>query len=128
MTSPHPAAALAPSARLVGTTVKRTEDLRLLTGRGSYVDDVPVPGVLHAHFVRSDVARAGITRLDVDAARSAPGVVAVLTAAELNPTRQGTMMATVMAPAAAFGIGAPEHPLADGDVRFVGDPYALVIA
>ncbi|HEX3455698.1 MAG TPA: molybdopterin cofactor-binding domain-containing protein, partial [Gaiellaceae bacterium] len=124
----HPSTTLAPSARLVGTAVRRSEDRRLLTGRGSYVDDVPVPGVLHAHFVRSDVARARITRLDTGAARAAPGVVAVFTAADLNPMRQGTMMATIMAPAAAFGIGAPEHPLADGDVRFVGDPYALVIA
>ena len=60
---------LAPSARLVGTVVPRKEDPRLLTGAGRYVDDVDVPGMVHAHFVRSDVARGRITRLDVSAAR-----------------------------------------------------------
>ena len=76
---------LAPSARLVGTVVNRKEDPRLLTGAGRYVDDVVVPGMVHAHFVRSDIARGRISRIDTAAARVATGVVAVLTAADLNP-------------------------------------------
>ena len=66
----------APTAgRFVGQAVRRREDPRLLTGQGCYVDDVIVPGMLHATFVRSDFAHAGITRLDVEAARAHAGVV-----------------------------------------------------
>jgi carbon-monoxide dehydrogenase large subunit len=118
-------AVLAPSARSVGTSVRRREDPRLLTGHGTYVDDVTVRGMVHAHFARSDLARGRIRRLDTTAARHAPGVVAVLTGADLNGLVRGRMAAT---PVLAFPGGAPERPLADGDVRFVGDPYALVIA
>ena len=72
------------AGRFVGQKVPRKEDPRLLTGHGRYIDDVTVTGMVHATFVRSDVARARITRLDVEAARAADGVVAVFTAAELN--------------------------------------------
>jgi aerobic carbon-monoxide dehydrogenase large subunit len=113
------------AARLVGRSVHRREDPRLLAGRGRYVDDVVLPGMLHAHFVRSDVARARITRLDTTAAAGCPGVVAVLTAADLNPAVVGRMHAT---PTLDFPGAAPARPLADGDVRFVGDPFALVVA
>ena len=75
---------LAPSARLVGNRISRKEDPRLLTGRGRYVDDVVVPGMLHVAFARSDIARGRIVGVDVAAAREADGVVAVLTAADLN--------------------------------------------
>ena len=61
---PNPTAA----GRFVGQAVLRKEDPRLLTGRGRYTDDVELPRMLHAHFVRSDLARAKITRLDVSAA------------------------------------------------------------
>jgi carbon-monoxide dehydrogenase large subunit len=122
MTAVHTPAA----GRFVGQAVPRKEDPRLLTGRGRYVDDVRVPGMVHAHFVRSDVARARITKLDVSAARSAPGVVAVLTADDLNPSA-GPMVPTLFV-GGAMGLGAPLVPLASGDVRFVGDPIALVIA
>src|SRR5579859_325285 len=72
----------------VGQALLRREDPALLTGRGQYVDDVRVPAelgeVLHAYMVRSPVAHARITSVDVDAARGADGVVAVLTAADLD--------------------------------------------
>jgi aerobic carbon-monoxide dehydrogenase large subunit len=116
---------LPPSARLVGTRVARTEDARLLTGRGRYVDDVSVSGLLAVAFARSDLARARLARLDVSSARCAEGVIAVLTAAELNPRLAGRMAATVVLDAVAAG---PERVLADGDVRYVGEPYAVVIA
>jgi carbon-monoxide dehydrogenase large subunit len=70
----------------VGQAVLRKEDPRLLTGRGRYTDDVTLPGMLHAHFVRSDVARAKI-RVDVSTARDADGVVAVYAASDRSPTR-----------------------------------------
>jgi carbon-monoxide dehydrogenase large subunit len=70
--------------RFVGQRVQRREDARLVTGHGTYVDDVVLPGMLHAAFVRSDVARGIITSIDVEAARALDGVVAVYTGAELN--------------------------------------------
>ncbi len=72
------------AGRFVGTKVARVEDPRLLTGTGSYVDDVVVPGMLHAHFVRSPYAHAVIRGIDVDAARRLPGVVAVYTGEEMQ--------------------------------------------
>ncbi len=111
------------AGRFVGQSVKRREDPRLLTGHGRFVDDVMLPGMLHCTFVRSDIARGRIVALDVEEARAFPGVVAVLTAADLNP-HAGEMQPTMLM---SMG-GAPLRPLADGDVRFVGDPIALVIA
>ncbi len=112
--------------RFVGQKVLRKEDPRLLTGHGRYVDDVRLPHMLHATFVRSDVARARITRLDVDAARQADGVVAVFTGADLNDQVSGSMLPSLFQGAEDFM--APIFPLARDDVRFVGDPIALVIA
>ena len=116
-----------PAGRFVGQAVRRREDPRLLTGHGRYVDDVVVPGMLHAAFVRSDVARARITRLDVDAARALLGVRAVLTSAELN-AQPGSMQPTMFQADPPPSPCAPLRPLAAGDVRFVGDPIVLVIA
>jgi carbon-monoxide dehydrogenase large subunit len=115
------------AGRFVGQSIKRREDPRLLTGIGRYVDDVVVPGMLHAAFVRSDVARARITRLDVEAAREMPGVHAVLTGADLNPD-VGSIQPTMFAGDAPLAPNAPVQPLADADVRFVGDPIAIVVA
>jgi len=114
------------AGRFVGQKVLRKEDPRLLTGHGHYVDDVTFTGMLHATFVRSDVARARITRLDTDAARNAPGVVAVFTAADLNDQVAGSMLPSLFQGAEDFM--APIFPLARDDVRFVGDPIVLVIA
>jgi aerobic carbon-monoxide dehydrogenase large subunit len=117
----------APTAgRFVGQAVLRKEDPRLLTGRGRYTDDVVLPNMLHAHFLRSDLARARITRLDVAAAREAEGVVAVYTGAELNAKVAGSMLPSMFQGADDFM--APMFPLADADVRFVGDPIVLIIA
>ena len=115
------------AGRFVGQRVARREDPRLVTGHGTYVDDVVVPGMLHAAFVRSDLARARITRIDVEAALALDGVRAVLTGPELNPglgSFQPTMFQADPPPSAC----APVRALADGDVRFVGDPVALVVA
>ena len=105
---------------ILGHAVRRREDARLVTGRGNYVDDRPPAGTLHAAFVRSALAHAEIRGLDVSAAAAAPGVVAVFTAADLAlPARVGFEM--VPAPMA-------RPRLAEGRVRFVGEPLAVVIA
>src|ERR1700724_1414091 len=68
----------------VGSPVERIEDLRLLKGRGQYVDDLSRPDLLHAVILRSQVAHGRIRAIDVAAARARPGVVAVITAADIG--------------------------------------------
>uniref|UniRef100_UPI002627E2BD hypothetical protein n=1 Tax=Trebonia sp. TaxID=2767075 RepID=UPI002627E2BD len=68
---------------LIGRAIARREDPALLTGAGRFLDDVTPPGTLHAFVVRSPVAHARITGIDVAAARQAPGVAAAYTAADL---------------------------------------------
>ena len=116
--------------RYIGQSVKRREDPRLLTGHGRYVDDVQTPGTLHVAFVRSNVARGRITNLDVGAARALPGVEAVYTGSDLNPLCQ-QFWATMTGPPPEMGGQTPYPPgsvLANDDVRYVGDPVAVVIA
>jgi carbon-monoxide dehydrogenase large subunit len=109
--------------RTIGTSIQRVEDERVLTGRGRYVDDVVLPGMLHAAFLRSPHAHARITRMAIDTAQAMPGVVAVLTGADMQ--RLANPMTIQMLPGykspAFFG-------LATDTVRFVGDPVALVVA
>ena len=124
LTRPAQPVETAKAARFVGQSVRRREDPRLLTGRGRYVDDVTMPRMLHAHFVRSPVARGTLDGLDVAAARELPGVHAVLTAADVNPQAR-SMWNSMMGP---DGGGPPPRVLADGDVRYVGEPIAIVIA
>src|SRR5262252_1181817 len=105
---------------ILGHAVRRREDPRLITGAGRYVDDIQTERCLHGAFVRSTLAHATIGAVDVSAAAAAPGVVAVLTAADLGlPARVGFQMVPEV-----FA----RLPLADGRVRFVGEPVALVVA
>src|SRR3954464_3355859 len=99
------------AARFIGQSVPRREDPRLLTGRGQYVDDVTLPRLLHAHFVRSPIARGALTGVEVDAARAFPGVIAVLTAADVNHQALSSWP-TMLGPNAG---GPPERILADAD-------------
>jgi carbon-monoxide dehydrogenase large subunit len=109
--------------RTIGTSIQRVEDARVLTGRGRYVDDVTLPRMLHAAFLRSPHPHARVTNVDVSAARSTPGVVAVLTGADMQ--KLTNPMAIQMLP----GYRSPTFlPLATDRVRFVGDPIAVVIA
>jgi carbon-monoxide dehydrogenase large subunit len=110
------------AARYVGASVARKEDRRLLTGHGLYVDDVVLPGMLHAAFLRSDVAKAIITHLDVAAARELPGVEAVFTWQDFDG-RFGDAWHAML----GEELQVPP-PLAIGDVRHVGEPIALVVA
>jgi carbon-monoxide dehydrogenase large subunit len=120
---------------ILGTRVVRTEDPRLLTLGGTYVDDLGVPELTDAArvtFVRSPIAHALITGIDASAAAQAPGVVAVLTAADLTdlpppPPDDGSGGAG--SEAAPLPLGGPwSEPLFAVDrVRFVGEPVAMVI-
>jgi carbon-monoxide dehydrogenase large subunit len=124
MTTAETASAPPEAVRFVGQSVRRVEDKRLVTGHGRYVDDVVLPGMLHVAFARSDFARARIVALDTTAAAALPGVHAVFTASELNHHVDSLRSSMVTAEQAIV----PAHVLADGDVRFVGDPIALVVA
>jgi aerobic carbon-monoxide dehydrogenase large subunit len=115
-------------ANMQSRSVRRREDVRLLTGMGNYSADPHAPGMLHAVLVRSPHAHATIGDIDVSAARAVPGVVAVFTGADL----------TDVAPIPG-GIGFPrpdgspapktDRPLLASDrVRFVGEPVAVVLA
>jgi carbon-monoxide dehydrogenase large subunit len=114
-------------ARFIGQRIARREDARLVTGHGTYVDDVSVPGVLHAAFVRSNAARGQIVSVEADAARSLPGVVAVLTSADINHLVKESWLDYEGGPP-ANGDRVPFRPLAEHDVRFVGEPIVLVVA
>lgn len=110
-------------SRLVGARVKRVEDKRLLTGRAQFVDDLVRAGLLHAAFVRSPLAHGVLRGVDVTAAREAPGVVAVFTAADL------AAVCRHITPVAPPGLRAHPYPaLAEDRVRHVGEPVAIVVA
>jgi len=119
---------------ILGTRVVRTEDPRLLTVGGTYVDDLRVPELTDAArvtFVRSPVAHARITGIDASAAREAPGVVAVLTIQDMDdlvpppPPEPGSEVPEG-APLPLGGVWS-EPLLAAGRVRYVGEPVAMVI-
>jgi aerobic carbon-monoxide dehydrogenase large subunit len=112
------------ATRYAGTRVPRVEDTRLLTGHGTFVDDIVRPGMLHACFVRSPFARAKINAIDASAALALPGVCAVFTAEDLNPDVKEAWHAVTGKDVA----DTPRPPLAEGEAKFVGDPVALVIA
>ncbi len=112
------------ATRYAGTRVARVEDTRLLTGHGTFVDDITRPGMLHACFVRSPFARARINGIDTSAALALPGVHAVFTADDLNPEVKEAWHAVAGKDIA----DTPRPPLAEGEAKFVGDPVALVVA
>jgi carbon-monoxide dehydrogenase large subunit len=96
----------------------------MLSGRGVYVDDIALPGMLHGYFVRSPFARATIHRIDTKAALAAPGVRFVFTASDLNGDVREQWHTSI----GPLSPETPRPPLADVEARFVGDPVALVVA
>ncbi|MGH7104738.1 MAG: xanthine dehydrogenase family protein molybdopterin-binding subunit, partial [Acetobacteraceae bacterium] len=102
----------------------RREDQRLLAGLGRFCDDIAVPGALHAVFVRSPHARAGIVAIETQAARESAGVRAVLTGQELAAMAGPLRLAPSIE--GLYPVSMPPLPLRD--VRMVGDPVAVVIA
>ena len=110
------------AARYIGERVLRKEDPRLLTGRGQFVDDIALPGMLHVAFARSGIARGRIVSIDTALARDIPGVHAIFTQADLAAL-PFTMQTFFLVPN-----DVPTTPLADGRVCYVGEPLALVVA
>jgi len=113
-----------------GRSVRRLEDQRLLTGKGSYTADLSPPGLLHAVLVRSPHAHADIVGIDTVAARAMPGVAAVYTVADLESDGVAPLPGGVEIPGPDGNPG-PKHgrtELAKGRVRFVGEPVAMVVA
>ncbi|WP_341987577.1 xanthine dehydrogenase family protein molybdopterin-binding subunit [Azorhizobium sp. AG788] len=114
----------------IGASVRRKEDHRFITGKGRYTDDMARPGQAHAYFLRSPVAHANIRSLDTSAAAAMPGVVGILTGADLAADGVGDLICGWMIHSVD---GTPmrmgSHPaLAKGKVRYVGDHVAVVIA
>ncbi len=114
----------------VGQSVTRKEDPRLLRGEGRYTDDLAPPDALVALFLRSSHGHAELGRLDVEAASATPGVVMVLTAEELDARGYPDLPCAVpLRSADGSPMIVPPHPsLARDRVRYVGQPYAVVIA
>ena len=117
------------TTRYFGAPVRRNEDRRLLTGQALFIDDVELPGMLHAAFLRSQVAHARIKHIDVSSALQREGVVAVYTAADLGAYWQpGPLL--VPAPPITGLVFNPrmQVPLAKDKIRHAGEPLAVVVA
>src|SRR5262249_46373115 len=113
-------------SKLFGAKIKRREDPRLITGRATYTDDLQPAGLAYARIVRSPHAHARIKRIDAEAARRHPGVVAVFTGKDLqgkiNPIPTAWLIPN-------SDLKTPPHPaLAVDTVRYVGDGVAVVVA
>ena len=118
------------ASQWIGKPLRRLEDARLLSGQGRYTDDVPLEGAAHVAFLRSPHAHARVVRMGLEAARAAPGVIAIFTgedvaAAGLKPMpfshlhkrQDGTPI-----------VSPPRMPITAGEARFVGDAIAMVVA
>jgi carbon-monoxide dehydrogenase large subunit len=109
-----------------GVPLKRREDPRLITGKGHFTDDIQLPGMVYMAILRSPYAHARIKRIDVSAARRAPGVVAVYTGKDLEG-KMGTIPTAWLVPDSNIKTP-PHHALAVDKVRYVGDGVAVVVA
>ncbi len=109
--------------KLIGRSIRRVEDLRFLTGKGRYVDDIASPDCLWGHVLRSPHAHATIVRIDVAAAMAMVGVRGVFVAADLAELGPMPCLAAVKPL-----IVPPRSTLATGRVRHVGDPVAFIVA
>src|SRR5207245_3778900 len=115
--------AQAAPAKWVGQPIRRKEENRLVSGRGIFVDDEKMPGMLHIKFVRSSYPHAKIARLDVSQAEKFPGVVCTLTGAEIKKQVQPFIE---IGPGGAQKIA--DYPMAVGKVVFQGEHVAAVVA
>src|SRR5213079_2363111 len=109
--------------KLLGASIKRREDPRFITGKGHYTDDLTLPGITYAAFVRSPHAFAGIKKIDTSKALKHPGVVAIFTGKDMtgvNSLPCGWLLPELKVPA--------HPPLATDVAQYVGDPVAVVIA
>ncbi|MEQ8481252.1 MAG: xanthine dehydrogenase family protein molybdopterin-binding subunit [Hoeflea sp.] len=114
----------------IGARVARKEDKRFITGKGRYTDDMVVPGMKHAHFVRSPHAHARIKSIDTSEAEKMPGVIGILNGAQLTEDAIGNIICGWMIHSkdgSPMNMGA-WRPLAQDTVRYVGDAVAIVVA
>src|ERR1700722_3246737 len=113
----------------IGAAVRRKEDLRFLTGKGRYTDDINRPGQLQAFLLRSPHAHAEIAGNDTTRAQAAPGVAAIFTGADLQAPVGGLPCGWLITSKDGSPMAEPMRPLlAQGKVRHVGDPVAVVVA
>ncbi|MBM3485184.1 MAG: xanthine dehydrogenase family protein molybdopterin-binding subunit [Alphaproteobacteria bacterium] len=112
---------------LLGKPIPRIEDRPLLTGRGRFVDDIHLPGMVHAAIVRSPLAHARLRGLHRGRAAAVEGVVAILAAADLEPHLATTTL-SVGLPSKAYRLVVDRPVLATDEVRYVGEPVAIIIA
>ncbi|MCB1690521.1 MAG: xanthine dehydrogenase family protein molybdopterin-binding subunit [Halioglobus sp.] len=110
------------AGRYIGQRTPRKEDPRLLTGRGQFVDDISLPGMLHIAFARSPIARGAIVSINIEVARDVPGVHAIYTQEDLASFKVDMISFFLVSP------DIKTTPLADGRVAYVGEPVAMVIA
>src|ERR1700753_3674590 len=130
MSSSAMSSASAANATGIGAAVRRKEDFRFITGKGQYTDDISRPGEARALFLRSPHAHAKIKKVDAAAAKKMPGVLAVLTGAELANDKIGNLICGWMIHSKD---GSPmkmsAHPaIAASKACYVGDPVAVVVA
>lgn len=117
------------TTRFFGAPVKRNEDRKLLTGQALFIDDVELPGMLHAAFLRSQVAHARIRSVDVSRALKRPGVVAAYTAHDLGAYWQPGPLLVPPPPIAGIVFNQRSQvPLAKDWIRHVGEPIVVVVA
>ena len=114
------------SSRIFGSGIRRREDPRLITGSATYTHDIVLPGMVHAAMLRSSHAHARITRIDTEKAKTAPGVVAVYTGADIEGALQPVPCAWLL-PDSQLKI-APYPCIAKDTVRYTGDIVAVVVA
>jgi len=115
----------------IGQPVRRKEDVRFLNGRGRYTDDIDMPGQAHLAILRSPHAHARIVSLNVEPARAAPGVIAVLTGHDAAADGIGLFRVQIEVPARAGTppLYCPPRPILQTEaVRFVGDPVVAIVA
>src|SRR5208283_4543297 len=109
--------------KLVGQSVKRIEDPRLLAGAGSFLDDIVVPNLVFAEFVRSTYPHARIKKIDTSQLQGKEGFIAIFTAKDFEG-----MVTTLPIPKEHNAPIPPIWPLAKDKVRWVGEPVAMIIA
>src|SRR5437016_790685 len=114
----------------IGASVRRKEDVRFLSGRGNYTDDINRPGQLHAFIRRADRPHAKLGKIDTAEATKVPGVVAVYTGDDMAADNVGGLpCGWQIHNKDGSAMAEPPHPvLAVGKVRHVGDPVAVVVA
>jgi carbon-monoxide dehydrogenase large subunit len=118
------------AVQAIGERVRREEDYRLLTGKGRYVEDVPAIGAARGYVLRSPHAHARIVSIDAEPAKAAPGLLAVLTGADLRRRGLGTLRPLVPRRKrdGSASFACPQALLAQDRVRYVGDPVAFIVA